>query len=385
MEPSGRLELTWTNKHLRLITTDAGGYDWVAPADPRVSEVRLFHDVDSVGDVGLYGPGNLLIEGDALHALAALNRIPELARHFAGRVRLVYIDPPFNTGQAFANYDDNLEHSVWLSMLRDRLVQIKPLLAPDGSIWVHLDDAEVHRCRCVLDEVMGSANFIASVVWQKRYSRDNRPAIGAVHDTLLVYSPAGNRNWKAHRNRIPRTEAKQYRNPSNEPRGPWRPVPMTAQGFRPNQMYEIHAPGGTVHVPPKGRCWSMVRETFDTYLAAGRIYFGQDGNGQPNVIRYLDEDEGLVPWTWWPSAEVGHNDEAKKEMLTLFPIDEAFATPKPERLLQRIVHIATNPGDIVLDCFAGSGTTAAVAHKMGRRWVAVEREAPTSSGSPARG
>ncbi|MCO5318536.1 MAG: site-specific DNA-methyltransferase [Microthrixaceae bacterium] len=159
LEPSGRLELTWANKHLRLISDPEGGYEWVDPADPRVSEVRLLQEVDTVGEE-VPGEGNLLIEGDALHALTALNRIPELAKQYAGQVRLVYIDPPFNTGQAFAHYDDNLEHSVWLSMLRDRLVQLKPLLAPNGSIWVHLDDAEVHRCRCVMDEVLESANFI---------------------------------------------------------------------------------------------------------------------------------------------------------------------------------------------------------------------------------
>lgn len=379
MEPSGRLELTWTNKHLRLITTEAGGYEWVDPADPRVTGVRMVERIETVGEMSPDGDGldNLLIEGDALHALTALNRVPALARLYSGKVRLVYIDPPFNTGQAFADYDDNLEHSVWLSMLRDRLVQLKPLIAATGSIWVHLDDAEVHRCRCVMDEILGSGKFVASIAWQKRYSRDNRPAIGPVHDTLLVYAASGPRTWKAHRNRVPRTGAKQYRNPNNDPRGLWRPIPMTAQGFRANQMYEIVAPGGAAHLPPKGRCWSMVRATFDEYLAAGRIYFGRDGNSQPNVIRYLDEDEGLVPWSWWPSDEVGHNDEAKKEILTLFPNEPAFDTPKPERLMERIIHIATNPGDIVLDCFAGSGTTAAVAHKMGRRWVTVEREADT--------
>src|SRR5436190_3907862 len=152
---------------------------------------------------------------------------------------------------------------------------------------------------------------------------------------------------------------------------------MTAQGFRPNQMYEIVAPGGAIHHPPKGRCWSMVRERFDGLLVQNRIYFGQDNNSQPNIIRYLDEDEGLVPWTWWPSDEVGHNDESKKEMFALYPNVEAFDTPKPERLMQRIIQIATDPGDVVLDCFLGSATTTAVAHKMGRRWVGIERELAT--------
>ena len=302
--------------------------------------------------------------------------MPEYACHYAGKVKLIYIDPPFNTGQAFVSYDDALEHSVWLTMMRDRLLELKRLLAPDGSIWVHLDDAEIHRLRCVMDEVFGASRFVATVIWQKRYSRDNRPAIGPVHDSLLVYAPAGG-DWKRHRNRVPRTEARQYRNPNDDPRGRWRPIPMTAQGYRPNQMYEIVSPAGVVHTPPKGRCWSMIRERFDGLLAEGRIYFGKDGRGQPNVIRYLDEDHGLVPWTWWPASEVGHNDESKKEMLQLFPAAEAFETPKPERLMQRIIHIATQPGDIVLDCFAGSGTTAAVAQKMGRRWVTIEREPAT--------
>lgn len=152
---------------------------------------------------------------------------------------------------------------------------------------------------------------------------------------------------------------------------------MDAQGYRPNQMYEIVTPAGVSYYPPKGRCWSTIRERYEELLAEGRIYFGQDGTGRPNIIRYLSEDEGLVPWTWWPQDEVGHNDEAKKEIMELFPLAEAFATPKPERLMQRIIHIGSNPGDIVLDCFLGSGTTAAVAQKMGRRWVGIERNAET--------
>ncbi len=377
MEPSGRLELTWTNKHLRLITTETGGYEWVDPTDARVTEVRLVEEVEAVGEVSLENGGtdNLLIAGDALHALTALNRIPALARRYAGQVRLVYIDPPFNTGQAFDHYDDNLEHSVWLSMLRDRLVQIKPLLAPNGSIWVHLDDAEVHRCRCVMDEVLGSTNFVASVVWQKRYSRDNRPAIGPVHDTLLVYSPEGARGWKAHRNRIPHVDAKEYRNPNNHPDGPWRPIPLDVQGGHAtqSQFYDVVTPSGKVVRPSNGRAWSVTEPVMQAMIDREEVYFGLKGDGMPNTIRYLKDDSGLVPWTWWPHEEVGNNDEAKKEIVTLFGEDRIFDTPKPERLLRRIVHIATNPGDLVLDCFGGSGTTAAVAHKMGRQWVIVER------------
>ncbi len=369
-------------KDQALLGTAEGGYEWVDRDDPRVTEVRVLHEKDTVGDVETAAKAasdNLLIVGDSRDALLSLTRIPEYADEYRGRVKLVYIDPPFNTGQAFEHYDDALEHSVWLTMMRDRLLLIRELLAPDGSVWVHLDDAEMAYCRVLMDEIFGRSAFVATVVWQKRYSRENRSAFGAVHDYILIYSPLG-QDWKSVRNRIPRTGAKEYRNPNNDPRGPWRVVPITAQGHRPNQMYEIVTPTGAVHRPPKGRCWSMIRPRFDELLDAGRIYFGRDGSAQPGVIRYLDEDKGLVPWTWWPHEEVGHNDESKKEMLELFRHSEAFSTPKPERLLERVIQIGSNSGEVVLDCFAGSGTTAAVAHKMGRRWVSVELSPQTAEG-----
>lgn len=380
MEPSGRLELTWTNKHLRLITTEAGGYHWVLPTDPRVSEVRLLQDAGLVG-VAAGDAGNLLIEGDALHALTALNRIPELARRFATQVRLVYIDPPFNTGQAFASYDDNLEHSVWLSMLRDRLLQIKPLLAPNGSIWVHLDDAEVHRCRCVMDEVLGSANFVASIVWEKDKGRRNDTDISGVHDTLLVYV-RDRAVWAKERNLLERTESQtsRYRNPDDDPRGPWLQGDNgTAKSGSAASRYPIQLPSGRWVQPPEGNYWRFSTQTLENARNEGRVYFGKDGNRLPLIKRYLtDVQQGVVPRSWWPADEVGSNQEAKRDHLRrLFPGIAPFATPKPERLLQRIVHVATNPGDLVLDCFAGSGTTAAVAHKMGRVWVVVEREPDT--------
>jgi adenine-specific DNA-methyltransferase len=229
----------------------------------------------------------------------------------------------------------------------------------------------------LMDEVFGRANFIASNVWQKRYSRENREAIGDVHDYVITYAKNPDA-FKKCRNRIPPddVQAKIYRNPDNpnetDPTKRWRGLPMTAQGFRPNQMYEIVAPNGKRHRPPEGRCWSTIEGEFKKLLKSGRIYWGRDGNAQPSVIRYLSEVEGFVPWTWWPHEEVGHTDEAKKESNTLFGADTSFATPKPERLLERVLHIATNPGDLVLDSFLGSGTTAAVAHKMGRRYIGIE-------------
>jgi adenine-specific DNA-methyltransferase len=292
---------------------------------------------------------------------------------YAGRVKCIVIDPPYNTRSAFEHYDDNLEHSQWLSMMYPRLELLRDLLHEDGSIWITIDDNEAHYLKVLMDEIFGRHRFVASNVWQKRYSRENREAIGDAHDYVLTYA-ADVERFKATRNRVPITEAqaKIYKNPNKDPRGRWRAIPMNAQGYRPNQMYPITAPGGAVHTPPPGRCWSMVESEYLKLLEAGRIYFGKDDNGQPNVIRYLSEVEGMVPWTWWPHDEVGHNDEAKKEINEIFGAENAFLTPKPERLIRRILQIATNPGDLVLDSFLGSGTTAAVAHKMGRRWIGIE-------------
>lgn len=377
----GRLELTWTNKAERLLAHENGAYEWVPPPDYRIAEVRLLHDVGTVGDVHADRArvkDNLLIRGDALNALTALARMPEFEREYVGRVKLAYLDPPFNTGEVFPQYEDNLEHSVWLAMMRDRLERVRQLLAPDGSVWVHCNDDEQAYLKVLMDEIFGRWNWQATIIWQKRYSRDNRPAIGTVHDYILVYSPMGT-DWKKVRNRIPRAAAKEYRNPNNDPNGRWRPIPLDAQAGHATeaQFYEIVTPAGAKHNPPKGRCWSVTKERYEELLARGKLYFGLDGRGKPNVIRYLKDDLGLVPWTWWPHEEVGHNDESKKEILALAPDHEPFETPKPERLMERIIRIGSDEGEIVLDCFAGSGTTAAVAHKLGRRWVTVEWDRET--------
>jgi len=310
---------------------------------------------------------NMLIQGDNLEALKALLPL------YAGKVKCIYIDPPYNTKSAFEHYDDNLEHSKWLSMMYPRLELLRELLAEDGSIWVSIDDSEGSYMRVIMDEIFGRKNFIASNIWQKRYSRENREAIGDVHEYVYVYA-MNPKAFKQRRNKIPLTEeqAKIYTNRNKDPKGRWRGIPMTAQGYRPNQMYEIVAPGGKVHLPPEGRCWGMVEPGYKKLLSENRIYFGKDNNSQPNVIRYLSEVEGMVPWTWWPSAEVGHTDESKKEIHALFGKVDAFETPKPERLIERIIQIATNKNDLVLDSFLGSGTAAAVAHKMNRRYIGIE-------------
>ena len=263
-------------------------------------------------------------------------------------------------------------------MLRDRLVQLKPLLAPNGSIWVHLDDAEVHRCRVVMDEVLGASSFVASIAWQKRTSRENRAAFASMQDTLLVYAIGGPARFRDHRNRLGRPDGA-FANPDGDPRGRWVSVPFTAQGYRANQMYKITTPTGIVHDPPPGRCWGRVETEYLRALDEGRVHFPDGGNGRPRLKKYEFEDEGLVPETLWLASAVGTNDDAKRHIMSLFAGLDAFATPKPEGLIERIVHISTHPRDLVLDCFAGSGTTAAVAHKMGRRWVTSEREPETVS------
>lgn len=352
MQKSGKLELTWVGK-----------YEQQPAIEPRIlieDESKTYGEADS---------GNMLIHGDNLIALKALEQ------DFAGQVKCIYIDPPYNTGSAFTHYDDGLEHSEWLCMMRPRLEILRNLLSESGSIWISIDDDEQAYLRVLCDEIFGRSSFVSQIVWQKRYSRENREAIGDVHEYILVYA----KNpflFKQGRNLIPMSEeqAKVYKNPNNDPRGRWRPVPLTAQAGHatPEQFYEIKAPGGKIHTPPSGRCWGIAKSTFEKYLGEERIYFGKDNNGQPNLIRYLDEVPGVAPWTWWPSTEVGHNDISKKETLYIFGNENIFDTPKPELLIQRILHIASNPGDLILDSFLGSGTTAAVAHKMGRRWIGIE-------------
>lgn len=349
--PRGKLELTWVGKENR----------------PRLEPRILVEDpAKSYGDPKT---GNMLIFGDNLLALRALEQ------DFGGRIKCIYIDPPYNTGSAFAHYHDGLEHSIWLTLMRDRLALLWQFLRKDGSLWVSIDDYEMPYLRVLMDEVCGREHFVACNVWQKRYSRENREAIGDVHEYLVVYA-RDVQTFKASRNlvQVNDGQAKVYRNPNGDPKGRWRPIPMTAQEGHatPDQFYAITTPSGRVLRPPKGRCWSLCQKTFERLRSEGSIYFGKTGNSQPNVIRYLSEVEGFAPWTWWPHEEVGHTDEAKKEIHGLFGKVDAFDTPKPERLLKRVLEIASNPGDLVLDSFAGSGTTGAVAQKMGRRWIMVE-------------
>ena len=316
----------------------------------------------STGDLDA---SNMLIQGDNLEALKAL--LP----FYAGQVKCIYIDPPYNTRSAFEHYDDNLEHSKWLAVMWPRLEILREFIADEGSIWINIDDEESHYLKIIADEIYGRKNFIVNCLWQKRTLPDGRINMGDAHDHIFVYGSQATRNSL---NNLPLTEEQRssYKNPDDDLRGPWVSTDFTAQGYRPNQMYEIATPAGVRYSPPEGRCWANVEETFRHLCNQGRIWFGKDGRSRPRVKNYLSEAEGVKSWSWWTNREVGHNQEAKKEVNALFGASNAFDTPKPERLIQRILHIATNPGDLVLDSFLGSGTTAAVAHKMGRRYIGIE-------------
>jgi len=381
----GRLELTWTNKHLRLLAQEDGSYEWVSPSDYRVAEVRLLHEAGTVGQVSTHRVGdNLLIQGDALNALTSLARLPEFAKHYLGKVKLVYIDPPFNTQQSFLQYDDALEHSVWLTMIRDRLLQIRDLLTPDGSVWLHIDDSEVHRARGVLDEVFGLDNFVATVVWEKSDSpRMDAQYFSGRHDYLLVYR----RSEAFTANRLATDGVPKHYTKVADDGQPYYLKPLRAMGgqgstrqARPKLFYGLEAPDGTDVWPmrPDGVEGAWRWNAKKCAVEADRIeWLKSDAGWQPYFRIYADAERGVPPETIWTKDEVGTNRTSKAEVKKLSPNTQAFDTPKPERLLERIIHIGSAPGDVVLDCFLGSGTTAAVAQKMGRRWVGIEREPKT--------
>lgn len=345
--------------------------DWVNKNQAKETALAVPYHLlnrDSVHGDATAAAENLLVQGDNLLALKALTPF------YAGRVQCIFIDPPYNTQSAFEHYDDRLEHSQWLSMMYPRLVLLRELLAADGSIWVTVDDNEAHYLKVLLDEVFGRGNFVANVIWQKRIGPDNRLPLGDAHDHVLVYA-TDKKRFQARANQIPLTakQIAEFKNPDNDPRGPWTSSSnFSAQGYRPNQMYKITTPGGVEHSPPQGRCWVTVESEYQRLLSEGRMWFGSDGRGMPRKKTYLNEQKGRMSWTWWPNDEVGNTQESKKEIIALYGTEDIFDTPKPERLISRILHIATNPGELVLDSFLGSGTTAAVAHKMGRRYIGIE-------------
>lgn len=360
MTRSQKLELTWIGKDKR------------PKLEPRIlleDPARSYHARQRVGENDLFD--NRLIFGDNLLALKALEA------EFTGKVKCVFIDPPYNTGSAFTHYDDGLEHSIWLGLMRDRLEIIRRLMSEDGSLWITIDDNEAHYLKVLCDEVFGRANFVANVIWEKRKSRENRRVFSFKHDHLLVYA-VNRASFERIRKDLPLSEAvrDRYKNPDNDPRGPWQSVSALAQAGHAtkSQFYSVTTPSGRVVDPPPGNAWRYTKARMEEAVREGRIWFGIDGGNVPRIKRFLHEnkDDGLTPETIWYADDVGTNDTAKRSLIQLLPEAEVFDNPKPEGVVERAVHIATDPGDLVLDSFAGSGTTGAVAHKMGRRWIMVE-------------
>jgi adenine-specific DNA-methyltransferase len=319
---------------------------------------------DPSRDYGDPAAENMLIHGDNLLSLKALEQ------EYAGRVKCVYIDPPYNTGSAFEEYDDNLEHSTWLSLMTPRMRILRNLLADDGSIWISIDDDEGHYLKVLCDEVFGRNNFINTVIWEKKFSPQNDAKwLSDSHDFILVYAK-NKETW--HPNLLTRTEEmdSRYTNPDNDPRGAWASSDLTVRTYNANCDYQITTPSGRIVTPSESRCWGVSRERFQELVEDNRIWFGAKGSNVPRIKTFLSEvQSGVVAMTLWRNNEVGNTQDAKKEVKAL---DITFATPKPERLIERIFALGSNPGDLVLDSFLGSGTTAAVAHKMGRRYIGVE-------------
>lgn len=359
MSKTTKLELTWIGKENR------------PRLEPRIlleDASKSYHAKTLVSQDDIFD--NRLICGDNLLALKALEH------EYAGAIKCVFIDPPYNTGSAFTHFDDGIEHSLWLSLMRDRVEILRRLLAEDGSLWITIDDNECHYLKVICDEIFGRANFVSSFAWEKDQARHNDALISSAHDHVLLYAKNAT-VWRGVRNLQPREDGgnARYKNPDNDPNGAWlQGACSTAKSGSEKNRFPVKLPSGRSLVPPPGNYWRFSEETLKKAIAENRVYFGKDGDRLPIIKSYLNEVQaGFVPKTWWPADEVGSNQSARRDHLRkLLPGVEPFATPKPEALLHRIIHIATNRGDLVLDSFAGSGTTGAVSQKMGRRWIMVE-------------
>ncbi|HCR85376.1 MAG TPA: site-specific DNA-methyltransferase [Alphaproteobacteria bacterium] len=351
-----KLELTWIGKEKR------------PKLEPRIlleDAEKSYHAKHRVTESDIFD--NALIFGDNLLALKALEQ------EYTGKVKCVFIDPPYNTGSAFTHYDDGIEHSIWLGLMKDRLEILRNLLRDDGSIWITIDDNEAHYLKVMCDEIFGRNNFVRNIVWQKKYTSSNdAKGIPDSHDHILVYKKTD----AFERKLLPRTDKQNdmYKYDDKDGKGRWRSDNLLVKSFSESSVYPIKNPNtGKEYMPPEGSCWRATKDTMQRWLSENRIYFGKDGKGAPQLKRYLNEvQQGVIPNSWWPHEDGGHNDESKKELKAIFGVGNLFDTPKPERLIHRILTIATEPGDLVLDSFAGSGTTGAVAHKMGRKWIMVE-------------
>jgi adenine-specific DNA-methyltransferase len=318
-------------------------------------------------------PDGLLVAGDAATAVRALARGGSLVRPLDSCVKLCYLDPPFATGERFSHFPDPRNVSKWKESILKVLLEIRGTLSADGSVWFHIGDDVQHLARCLLDEVLGPQAFVGTIIWQKRTTRENRTAFSSMHDYIHVYAPLGSIRWKRIRHGL--VDRGRFSNPDDDPRGPWRSVPLSAQAGHATdaQYYEVVSPAGVSHSPPAGRCWTYSEARFRELIADGRVYWPRNGHGKPRLKRYQSDGGELAPFTIWSGTEVGDNASAKKALLAEFPTLAPFDTPKPVGLMQRIIEIATDPGDLVLDCFLGSGTTAVAAIATRRRWIGIER------------
>ena len=366
-----KLELTWIGKDKR------------PKLEPRIlleEPDKSYHAKHRVTDKDIFD--NKLIFGDNLLALKALEQ------EYAGKVKCVFIDPPYNTGSAFEHYDDGLEHSIWLGLMRDRLEILRNLLSDDGSLWITIDDNESHYLKVLCDEIFGRANFISDVAWKKRDSPPNDRVIGSTYDHILIYSKSKKKEVKKtvaeqSFNLMPRTEKanSQYRVWSEpdgpDERGAFRKIDTTAHGKGGRFVKSLHYPVTNPYTgedvwPREGCCWRHNKDDMATLQAESRLFWGVKGTAKTPMRKYFkfEAKQGMAAPTIWDDS--GLNQHATRELELIFGKKATFDTPKPEVLLERIIHIATNPGDLIIDSFAGSGTTGAVAQKMGRRWIMVE-------------
>ncbi|MCW5698353.1 MAG: site-specific DNA-methyltransferase [Rhodospirillales bacterium] len=358
MSQKQKLELTWVGKENR------------PRLEPRIlleDPEKTYHAAHRVSDTDIFD--NRLIFGDNLLALKALEQ------EFAGKVKCIFIDPPYNTGSAFEHYDDGLEHSIWLGLMRDRLELIRRLMAYDGSLWITIDDNEAHYLKVMCDEIFGRFNFVGNAIWQKKYTIANDAKwLSENHDHVLIYA-SNKEAWRPYRLERSAEMDSRYRNPDNHPKGPWKSTPLYAKrtGTEKEQAFSFRFKNGVVWSPPKGTSPRFPAEALRQMDENDEIWFGSNGNATPSRKTFLRELKvsGPPAPTIWLHSDAGNNHEAREEVKAINP-EDSFATPKPEKLLKRILDLATLPGDLVLDSFAGSGTTGAVAHKMGRRWIMVE-------------
>ena len=360
MTKKQKLELTWIGKENR------------PKLEPRIlleDPGKSYHAAHRVTEKDIFD--NRLIFGDNLLALKALEA------EFAGKVKCVFIDPPYNTGSAFEHYDDGVEHSIWLSLMRDRLEIIRRLLSADGSLWIAIDDNEAHYLKVLCDEVFGRFNFVGNAVWQKKYTIANDAKwLAENHDHVLIY--ATNKDvWRPFRLQRTSEMDERYRNPDNHPKGVWKATPLYAKriGSEKERAFSFRFKNGVVWTPPRGTSPRFPAGKLRQLDDNDEIWFGADGTASPSRKTFLSElkIEGTPAATIWLHTEAGNNHEAREEVKAINP-EDSFATPKPEKLIKRVLDLATEPGDLVLDSFAGSGTTGAVGHKMGRRWIMVELE-----------